>query len=200
MFWFRSGVAWTWASNYSWLGCHERCSAESIFWYVHLHPATHCNTLQRTSKYCNALQHTSKHCNTLRHTVTHCNTLQHKKILWNLTKCQWCIHVCGVGRVWSIPSRHAQWRKLEYCKIVQDTSTCHMLKWNTLQRTATHCNTLQHTATYCNTLQHTATHSNKLQHTTTQCNTLQHITPYTLQHTQSTATHCTTKTRWDKKI
>jgi len=36
----------------------------------------------------------------------------------------------------------------------------HIVGWNTLQHTATHCNTLQRTASHCNTLQHTATHCN----------------------------------------
>jgi len=54
-------------------------------YFVCIHPATHCNTLQhtpvshsatlqRTATHYNTLQHTATHCNTLQHTATHCNT------------------------------------------------------------------------------------------------------------------------------
>ena len=61
---------------------------------VCVYTATHCNTLQHTSKHCRAedcrevtMQHnryltrctpiSSTHCDTLRHTATHCSTLQY---------------------------------------------------------------------------------------------------------------------------
>jgi len=40
------------------------------------HPATRCNTLQRTATRCNTLQHAASYCNALQHSATHCNTLQ----------------------------------------------------------------------------------------------------------------------------
>jgi len=55
----------------------------------------------------------------------------------------------------------------------------HVLLYNALQHTATHCNAQQCSATHCYTLQHTATHCNAQQSSATHC--------YTLHHT---ATHC----------
>jgi len=39
------------------------------------HPATHCNTLQRTATQCSTWQHTAAHGEIWQHIVTHCNTL-----------------------------------------------------------------------------------------------------------------------------
>ena len=157
----------------------------SIHWRIHA--ATHCNTLQRTTKHCNTfleprtqhvveqqLQNTTTHCNTLQrtasqyntlqHTATHCNTLQHTAT--DLSK----------------PARNMS--KSNHCSALQLTATHHIT-------TATHCITLQYTATRYKTfveararhdgeqqLQHTTAHRNTVQHTATHCNTLQHTATY----------------------
>jgi len=104
--------------------------------HIEVHTATHCNTLQHTTKrtffFLGAVfQHimafrasstrtASRY--TLQHTATHCNTLQNEYFF------SWvrCFNISwNSGPLQSAPHR------------------------------GTHCNTLQHTATHCNTLQHT---------------------------------------------
>jgi len=67
---------------------------DSLTWHDSLlcdmicrHPATHCNTRQRT------LQHTATHCNTLQHSATHCNTLQHEAT-HTATRCSTHCNAC----------------------------------------------------------------------------------------------------------
>jgi len=40
-------------------------SRKSLYVYMYMYTATHCNTLQHTATSCNTLQHTATHCNTL---------------------------------------------------------------------------------------------------------------------------------------
>ena len=146
---------------YTWLKPRYATTFNREFWFLKFSLLRKWNTLQRTATHCNTLQYTSKklqhigknhsivdcvfrnflffangtHCNAMQRTAAHCNALQ-----CSATHCNalpWHLIVDYDFRIFfSSPMRHP----------------------------AAHCSALQHTATHCNTLQHTATHYNTLQH------------------------------------
>jgi len=126
-------------------------------------------TLQHIERHCNALQRTATTCNTLQQPATHCYTSMHQRVYyrsWGLLCCKWhaATH-CNTLQ-----------QRTTTCKTLQNITASmsvipimrsvvsHMVRCNTLQRTATLCNALQHIETHCNTLQHTATHCNTTTH------------------------------------
>jgi len=94
-----------------------------LFYLLHTHAATRCNTLQLNVKHC---KHTVTHCNTLyhtEHTTTHCNTLQHTAAHCNT------LQQTGT-----------------HCKTLPNTTThCNTLKHISDTKFATHRNILEHT-------------------------------------------------------
>jgi len=108
--------------------CNKLFARRGVCFFVFLHTATQCKTLQHTATYCNMLQHTL--CETwcllldlFAHTAAPCNTMQHDEkgfIALQHTLCE------------------ARGPLLDLFAHI-----------------ATPCNTLQHSATHCTTLQHT---------------------------------------------
>jgi len=139
--------------------------------------------------------------------ATHCNTA------WPIaTRCNTALPIATTGMTRGC----LRLRVCPFHSWICCTLQCIATRYNTVQRSATHCNAvgvyevkcvlfsfinLLHCATCCNVLQRIATlhnalqritmHCNALQHSTTHCNVLQHIAAH-FNASQRSATHCNT--------